>query len=476
MTIPYVGFAIMGPVHLRINRRLNDELLRAALAHNFMHSLQFTYELPGNRLYDKWLMESTAVWAEDFVYPQANTEQFYLPAFLEDPGVSLNDTKAAHHYGAYLFPFFLSHAGTPDIVRSMWVAAESTDSALEAVDAVIEGGFRQQWPEFARYNWNRPPQDDYRSWDLIGRGVTAPDISVPGQLDGFPTTDFVWTMPTDLRPLAAYYYHFVFPRDDVSSVTFYNPFKSNPDPDAKVQVLVKMGGAWQEPKDWTTTVRSQSFCRDRRAERIEELLIILTNSNWEDPNHVLKAYSPMRLVATNVGCWRWRGTTRSSWAHKRSETVNAKATLVLELRRGVDEPNTNAEVENYQVLSGTAVAWVTTTPGATCHYSSGEVWQDLTRVDAYINLHTTDTGNFRRLYYGAGGINFHSTYDLTCDGPPIQKDWTNAMFLATGGPAQKWYVSANGRTMDETVTYWLEPDTQDCLVTSEWHFTAEREP
>ena len=241
MTIPYVGFAIMGPVHLRINRRLNDELLRAALAHNFMHSLQFTYELPGNRLYDKWLMESTAVWAEDFVYPEANTEQFYLAAFLDDPGVSLNDIKAAHHYGAYLFPFYLSHVSTPDVVRSMWVMAESTDTVLEAVDTVIEGGFKQQWPEFARYNWNRPPQDDYSSWDLIARGVTAPEIPVPGPLDGFPAKDFVWTMPTDVRPLAAHYYHFVFPRDDVSSVTFYNPFKTSSDPDAKVQVLVKLG-------------------------------------------------------------------------------------------------------------------------------------------------------------------------------------------------------------------------------------------
>ncbi len=476
MTIPYVGFAIMSPVHLRINRRLNDELLRAALAHNFMHSLQFTYELPGNRQYDRWLMESTAVWAEDYVYPEANTEQFYLAAFLDDPGVSLNDTKAAHHYGAYLFPFYLSHVSTPDVVRSMWVAAESTDSALEAVDTVIEGGFKQQWPEFARYNWNRPSQDDYSSWDLIARGVTAPEIPVPGPLDGFPARDFDRSVSTDLRPLAAYYYHFVFPRDDVSSVAFYNPFRHSNDPAVKVQALVKMGGAWQEVEDWTSTVSSYSYCRDARAGRVEELVIILTNSNWQDPNHVLKAYSPMRLVATNVGCWRWRGTTRSSWAHKRSETVNAKAELVLQRHYPAAEPNGNPGVMVFDSVSGTAVAWVTTTPGATCHYSSAEHTQDIKWNDGYLSVHTADTGSFRRLYYGSGGITFHSTYDLTCDGPPIQKEWTNAMFLATGGAAHDWFVSADGRRMDETVTFWLEPDSDSCLVTSEWHFTAEREP
>ena len=269
LAIPYAGFAIMSPVHIRINRDLSDDLLRASLAHQFMHALQFTYQLPGNRLYDRWLMQSTAVWAEDFVYPKTNTEQVFLDAFLDNPGLSLNDTAGGHHFGAYLFPFYLSRTYGPDLIRRMWEATETTGTALEAVNSVIEGGFKQQWPEFARYNWNRPPQDDYSSWDLIARGVHAPEIPVPGPLDGFPAKDYDRSVPTDLRPLAAYYYHFVFRSDEASSVAFYNPFRHVNDPAVKVQALVKMGGAWQKLEDWTSTVSSYSYCprHARRAGR-----------------------------------------------------------------------------------------------------------------------------------------------------------------------------------------------------------------
>jgi hypothetical protein len=65
---------------------------------------------------------------------------------------------------------------------------------------------------------------------------------------------------------------------------------------------------------------------------------------------------------------------------------------------------------------------------------------------------------------------------LTCDGGTIQKEWTNAMFMATGDIVQHSFVSADGRTAQGTVAYWLDPDTQSCYITSEWHFTAEREP
>jgi hypothetical protein len=61
-------------------------------------------------------------------------------------------------------------------------------------------------------------------------------------------------------------------------------------------------------------------------------------------------------------------------------------------------------------------------------------------------------------------------------GATIAAPWTMAMFLATGDSAQNSFVSADGRTMEGSLTFPLEPGSDDCIITSEWHFTAEREP
>ena len=180
--------------------------------------LQYTYQLPGNRLYDQWLMELTAVWAEDYVYREANTEQAYLSTFFDNPGLSLNDTAGAHDHGAYLFPFYLARRYSPDLIRRMWVATETTVTPPAAVNSVIEGGFEKQWPEFRAVQLGiARPKTTTSVWDMIPGDVNAPDIPVPGSLDGFPANDFDMSVPTDVRPLAAYYHRFVFRSDEARS-------------------------------------------------------------------------------------------------------------------------------------------------------------------------------------------------------------------------------------------------------------------
>ena len=54
------------------------------------------------------------------------------------------------------------------------------------------------------------------------------------------------------------------------------------------------------------------FCRDRAAERIDELVIIISNSEYADRNRKFQAPGLQpTLWASNIGCSRWEGTATS---------------------------------------------------------------------------------------------------------------------------------------------------------------------
>jgi hypothetical protein len=51
------------------------------------------------------------------------------------------------------------------------------------------------------------------------------------------------------------------------------------------------------------------YCRDLTAERIDELVLIISNSEFAELERKLEApgMKPV-LVASNIGCWQWKGT------------------------------------------------------------------------------------------------------------------------------------------------------------------------
>lgn len=78
----------------------------------------------------------------------------------------------------------------------------------------------------------------------------------------------------------------------------------------KVQALRKIGGKWQTPEDWTNDA-FKTWCLDNQDERLEELLLIVSNSEANRSAEVpflIGKDSPMKLATSNVGCWRWFGT------------------------------------------------------------------------------------------------------------------------------------------------------------------------
>jgi len=74
--------------------------------------------------------------------------------------------------------------------------------------------------------------------------------------------------------------------------------------------LVKIDGVWgAAPRNWTD-MPVVTFCRDLKAERVEEMILIWSNARL--PDVASGRTDPLgefpALWVSNVGCWRWKGS------------------------------------------------------------------------------------------------------------------------------------------------------------------------
>jgi len=321
---------------------MNPAKSRLILAHEFMHSIQKAYAVSGGWCNDEfaWLSEATAMWAEDYVYPTVDEEHGQAPWFFDPAGTvqPLELTDDHHEYGAYLFFFFATHyLGDNPLVRRAWESGESSDS-VTAVNKAIPGGFAAVWDKFAVYNWNRPPYDQYQKWDQLAVQPKLYGSNTTWLINAPVLLDFGY-LATNSPHLSLTYQHFKFEGTEPRLITFYNgltyelkdkpaepmpymePFDDGtrqydfvtlPPDDikgVKIQALFKIEGQ----SDWTledwTGKPYVSFCRDAKAERLQELVIIYSNSEFSPRTYRVDAKNLVpKLQASDIGCWRYGGS------------------------------------------------------------------------------------------------------------------------------------------------------------------------
>lgn len=319
-------------INVLSTRPLGDETnagIIQTVAHEMKHAVQFAFPLKDACSTYDWLAEATAKWFEHHVYPLAQSEQPYAPAYLSTAYWPLENTANGRHYGAYLYPFFVAETqGSPASVSAMWQNAGTMDS-LKAVGE-SGAGFATYWQDFVLANWNRGPATEYQTWDSLTHAIQphGPDL-VPAS---GPTVT-KQSVPATLEHLSATYYRFRFTDLVVRSVIFYNgvtfDLSEQADrlyPDDRilkgdilppeqiegisVQALIKIEGEDWRVEDWTTDM-SAGFCRDAAAERLEELVLIFANGQ-HDKDKPSYTFTPTghgpALVYSDVGCWQWKGT------------------------------------------------------------------------------------------------------------------------------------------------------------------------
>lgn len=139
------------------------ENLKVTAAHEFFHAIQFGYDAGE----DVWLMEGTAVWAEDAIYDGINDNVQYLPyGQLRHPRTALDKAGTYNVYGNWIFFRYLTErfpkksGPLPVLIRYIWQQADSTHGkkknaySIQAVTRALKkrGGLRKLYLQFSEAN------------------------------------------------------------------------------------------------------------------------------------------------------------------------------------------------------------------------------------------------------------------------------------------------------------------------------------
>ncbi len=324
VTVPFKDCA--GPRFILMR---SDKFTRCVLAHEMTHAFVAAFpRLDNDCERYHWLNEATAAWAEQFVFPLEKEcslrwadEFLSIPDRIEAP---LDETTPLFiQNGHYVFLFYVAKTfGSPAIIQKIWRNCETMEP-LAAIDAALKpAGLKNTWPPFVLANWNRPPYARYPNWNGPHEGAYTKAANGPSPfgLDDKGTfsrvemngkSEMIYTLDFPVDYLAARYYRFIFNDINARSVAFYNPLAEMADDEsnhASVQAVFKIEGQGWRSENWSYQLQ-KTFCRDQKAERLEELVIIIGNSDWQNKSAVPAGRAP-KLMVNNIGCWRWTGEAR----------------------------------------------------------------------------------------------------------------------------------------------------------------------
>jgi hypothetical protein len=490
-----------------------------AIAHELMHAFQFSYDLlnlPGGSggcgvLEYAWWAEASATWIEQFLYPETNTEHTgprgdrNVKSFIGDLGKPLESggdafrgTNLERPYGAYLWAFYMSHEYGDQTIRQAWDNMQ-TAGALEAMEQVLQphGGFAMVWPDFVVAVANKEPFDVFRQWDDVDQepdynGTTYRDHEEQIDLssyhfnngqDGYRSIDWLGD-----EHLSATFNSYQIVDEDVRSITFYNGYYSNvteetsetgnyyvplPRPEAetrglKVEALIKIAGQEWIREDWTY-FPVRTFCRDTLADRVEEVIIITSNSVPETDHKIESPEFPFgpKMFVSDIGCWRWEGTISSVVHGEGWEMTTTVNDVVLQRDEAQSFPFTAPYGVNYIPVSGT-MDWSHTGSIGDCAVNGSATGMTLVEQHSLQTIIDIISGPFARAASGS----FYPqqtfvTYTMTCPGdPPEQAEWPPGISFP---PSAEAFKLDDGSVISGSMHH--ESSNTDFT----WHFEAQRE-
>lgn len=267
-----------------------------ALAHEFMHAIQFSHRYVSCDPPIAWWDEGGATWAGDFVYPDDDYEQREYPGLVKAP---LGKDLQGAGYEAWPLWMMLEETQGLDALRAIF-AAMATKRPAQAVDAAVSGGLDEQIPEFFLHAYNQSPigepgfeiSESFEAWD--GWSAT-PALSAPVtvNLGGLPlrTLNLKIQRPSFPALSAGAYHRVNLPDDAVKEVQFKNELFGKPG--AHVDALLHLAdGSWKR-QDWTTK-KTVTLCRDKPEQDVQELVVVSTNAGLQSLapfTHTLKVRS-----------------------------------------------------------------------------------------------------------------------------------------------------------------------------------------
>lgn len=278
-------------VYIFINQKLksNRKELKTVVAHEVFHAVQAAYKQ--NASSDVWWREATATWSEDFIYPNADTEQSRLKLFLPYSKKSLDSRfdPNDHEYGAYIFPFYITQKYGDDLMKKIWEMCGSYQECLDAIDAGISGGFQEHWKEFTLWNYNRDHVRKYKDESGNFSSLSSIDSQSTKKVDIVKeeidiTVDVLEMLSAQLIKATN-----TVNRSDVKKIIFsdLNNFTSQSE-NASIQAVVYFKDKAPAVEDWTDR-KKRTFCikcdtsdeQKCKEEDFEKIVLIFGNGDKE---------------------------------------------------------------------------------------------------------------------------------------------------------------------------------------------------
>ena len=501
--------------------------VKHAMAHEFMHALQFTVDRSAACSEYTWIDEATAQWATDHVDPGYDQEDGFdkaTPAVartcehllryltsdhfetMEKP--SRQQSEADRGYAGYLFFQYLARRYTANTLRLL-LDAQAGQASIEAMASVLaaHGGMKAVWPDFAQTLWLNRADRVLDYWS----GTDRYDYGLANLFDPAPGDAFAQsftrqrTLPVDQRgqpratfklldsalssssasyevePRSLLVEHLTFTDPAVRAVLLVNPIAILPNRDfMKLQAVKKVGGVWQSVEDWTAEP-AKNFCRDKRDERLEELILIVTNSEVnrgaEQPFRIPNIL-PLRVSTSNVGCWRYGGmastTTTYDDGNGTSGQINGSAVVRWEVSAQLPlatqfEPRagfadggasgrlsgcTFTDVANRKVVEGKGI------PDGRMH------------INLDLEFGIGEPPN-RQVTTLDGASTLQSTRTLVCPGTTVNSSGPSSFTWLQVDSEATYTISADGQTVEGQ--YIASFPATRSSITTRFKFTAERE-
>jgi hypothetical protein len=340
--------------YMVLNNANSAEDQSGTLAHELFHSFQRAQAYNDTCGNISPLLESTATWAEDYVYPDLNTEKIFT-GFLTNHE---NSFPWGAGYGAFPFFLYLTRTGNNSIIPTIFQAAQSKPWRT-AINDSIKDGFKERWPEFARYAFNKAPQDYIQQWEGFAWDPQTNDHSVALAVSAARSEV---TSSDTLPPLSVEYYGLTTAPADASerkpaSVHVNNPWGASPPASGAVQLAYKAGNAWQFAD---VAAPGKDLCLNAPgAQPVTDIVLIVSNSST---TQTAPAYT--EPLAESLDACGWSGTASYNGSYvrekgspggenydKRSYTFTYTASNLV--FRAVDDPNAAEGVAVFEILSGT---------------------------------------------------------------------------------------------------------------------------
>ena len=301
--------------YVLINGFYNGKNLKETVAHELFHAFQAAYDTKDRHRLSSWWKEATATWAETQLYPTSTSYGGYAQAFIPFSGVPLDfeaDSPPSpdlinHPYGAFLFPLYVtSKESSSSFVRQTFTSMK-TKTTLKAIDDNLTGGFKTVWPKFVQYVWNKAPLDFFAKNYKVNSSVKYTD-------DGFfiqmaPTMDV--QNPIDLDRLSFKFYYYDVNDPDFRTLAITNPLSTSNN--GTLQIGVKINGVWSF-RDLSNNPYV-TYCLDLHAERVSEILLITSNSDYTPGAKHLVTTNPFELRLTNIGCYAYSLNMKVTESH-----------------------------------------------------------------------------------------------------------------------------------------------------------------